>query len=84
MPSWDIFREQEIAYQHEVLPPGVKKRLAIEAGVALGWREWVGDAGDTISIKTFGASAPADVLFQQFGYSVENVVARALRLVEGQ
>ena len=83
MPSWEIFREQETAYQHEVLPPAVKNRLAIEAGVALGWREWIGDAGDVISINTYGASAPADVLFQQFGYSVENVVARALRLVEG-
>jgi transketolase len=84
MPSWDIFREQETAYQHEVLPPGLGKRLAIEAGVALGWREWVGDTGDIISINTFGASAPADVLFQQYGYSVENVVARALRLMEGE
>ena len=84
MPSWDIFREQETAYQHEVLPPGLGKRLAIEAGVALGWREWVGDTGDIISINTFGASAPAEVLFQQYGYSVENVVARALRLMEGE
>jgi len=84
MPSWEIFREQETAYQHEVLPPGVENRLAIEAGVALGWREWVGDAGDVITINTFGASAPADVLFQQFGYTVENVVARGLRLVEGE
>lgn len=84
MPSWDIFREQETAYQHEVLPPGLGKRLAIEAGVAQGWREWVGDTGDIISINTFGASAPADVLFQQYGYSVANVVARALRLMEGE
>jgi transketolase len=84
MPSWEIFREQDIAYRHEILPPAVKRRLAIEAGVSLGWREWVGDEGDVISIDTFGASAPAGVLFEQYGYSVENVVATARRLLEGE
>jgi transketolase len=83
MPCWEIFREQESAYQMEVLPPHIKKRLAIEAGVSLGWSEWVGTKGDVIAIDTFGASAPADELFKQFGFSVENVVARAMRLVEG-
>ena len=83
MPSWEVFREQDLAYRHEVLPPSVRSRLAIEAGVSLGWKEWVGDAGDVISIETFGASAPASELFRQYGYSVENVVARARRVMEG-
>jgi transketolase len=84
MPSWEVFRDQETAYQHEVFPPEVKKRLAIEAGVAFGWSEWVGGAGDVISIETFGASAPAGELFQQYGFSVDNVVASARRLLEGE
>ncbi len=83
MPSWEIFREQEIAYQHEVFPPEVKRRLAVEAGVALGWHEWVGDDGGVIAMRSFGASAPAGVLFEQFGYSVDQVVAMARRLTEG-
>ena len=84
MPSWEIFREQGTAYQHEVLPPDVPNRLAIEAGVSLGWREWVGDAGAVIGIDTFGASAPAGELFQQYGLSVDNVVAAARRMLEGE
>jgi transketolase len=84
MPSWEIFREQETAYQHEVLPPDVPNRLAIEAGVSLGWREWVGDAGAVIGIETFGASAPAGELFRQYGFSVDNVVAAARRMLEGE
>ncbi len=84
MPSWEIFREQGLEYQHEVFPPEVKNRLAIEAGVSLGWREWVGSSGAVISIETFGASAPAGELFRQYGYSVDNVVAEARRLLEGE
>jgi len=84
MPCWEIFREQDAAYREEVLPRRVGKRLAIEAGVSMGWSEWVGDEGDVIGIDGFGASAPAEVLFEQYGFSVENVVARALQLVEGE
>ncbi len=84
MPSWEIFREQEMAYQHEVFPPDVENRLAIEAGVSFGWKEWVGNSGDVVGIDTFGASAPAGELFRQFGYSVDNVVATARRLMEGR
>lgn len=83
MPSWEVFREQDTAYRNEVLPPSVRNRLAIEAGVALGWKEWVGDSGDVVSIDTFGASAPAGELLRQYGFSVENVVARARRVMEG-
>jgi transketolase len=84
MPCWEVFREQEEAYRNEVFPPEVKHRLAIEAGVSLGWKEWVGDSGDVIAIDTFGASAPADELFRQYGFGVDSIVATARRLVEGE
>jgi transketolase len=63
-----------------VLPPEVKARVSVEAGVALGWREWVGDEGDSISIDRFGASAPGNVVLEKLGYTVDNVVARSLAL----
>ena len=67
-------------YRDEVLPPDVKARLSVEAGVALGWKQWVGDEGDSISIEHFGASAPGNTVLEKFGYTVDNVVARALAL----
>ena len=82
MPSWEIFRRQTQDYRDSVLPPRVKARLAVEAGSALGWSEWVGDTGDVIAMTTFGASAPAKDNFSHFGFTVENVVERARRLVE--
>src|SRR5262249_6477197 len=80
-PSWELFEAQSREYRDSVLPPAVKARLSIEAGVAQGWREWVGDNGDSISIEHFGASAPYKDIYQHFGLTVENVVARALRLL---
>jgi len=82
MPSWEIFREQEATYRDEVFPPEIRRRLAIEAAAPFGWREWVGDSGDVIGINGFGASAPAGELFRQYGFTVENVVAHAMRQVE--
>jgi len=81
MPSWEIFREQDEAYRNEVLPPEVRARLAIEAGAALGWREWVGDAGGVIAMSTFGASAPGKVATAKFGFNVENIVARSKEIL---
>jgi transketolase len=81
MPSWDLFQEQSQEYRDEVLPPEVKKRLAVEAGSPLGWREWVGDSGDIIGITKFGASAPWQEMFKQYGVTVDNVVARARKLL---
>jgi transketolase len=80
MPCWDLFEEQPSDYRDEVLPPDVKARLSVEAGVKLGWKQWVGDAGDSISIEHFGASAPGNTVLEKFGYTVDNVVARALAL----
>ena len=65
-----------------MLPPDVKARVSVEAGVALGWSKWVGDEGDSISIERFGASAPGGTVLENLGYSVDNVVARVLALRE--
>jgi transketolase len=81
MPCWEFFLEQSEEYRDEVLPPEVKVRLAVEAGVPMGWRQWVGDGGDIIGIVTFGASAPAKENFKQYGLTVENVVQRAKKLL---
>jgi transketolase len=80
MPCWELFEAQPSEYRDEVLPPDVKARISIEAGVALGWKQWVGDDGDSISIEHFGASAPGNTVLENFGYTVDNVVARALAL----
>jgi transketolase len=77
MPSWELFEKQDQAYKDEVLPPSVKKRLAIEMAYPLGWERYVGDQGDIVGISTFGASAPAERLLKEYGFSVENVVAKA-------
>ena len=81
MPSWEIFCAQSPAYRSEVLPLGVRARLAVEAGSPLGWREWVGDAGDIINVTQFGASAPAKEIFKHYGFTVEHIVERAKQLV---
>jgi transketolase len=80
MPCWELFAAQPSEYRDEVLLPDVKARLSVEAGVALGWKQWVGDDGDSISIEHFGASAPGNTVLEKFGYTVDNVVARALAL----
>ena len=81
MPSWDLFDAQQQAYRDSVLPPAATKRLAVEAGATLGWERYVGQAGDVVGIDHFGASAPAKVLLQEFGFSADNVVARARKLL---
>jgi transketolase len=82
MPCWELFEQQPAAYRDEVLPPEVKARLSIEPGVALGWERWVGDRGATLSIEHFGASAPGTTVLEEFGYNLDNVVARASALLE--
>jgi transketolase len=80
-PSWELFEAQPREYRDSVLPPEVKARLSVEAGVGQGWHRWVGDAGDVMSIERFGASAPYKEIYKQVGLTVENVVARALGLL---
>ncbi len=81
MPSWDLFDAQPQGYRDQVLPPAVTARLAVELGVAQGWERYVGDAGAMLGIDRFGASAPADVLMREYGFTVDNVVARARALL---
>ncbi len=81
MPSWELFLRQPKKYRDEVLPPDVKARLAVEAGSPLGWRNWVGDGGDIIGISRFGASAPYKEIFKHFGFTVDNVVESARKLL---
>jgi transketolase len=80
MPCWELFEAQGREYRDQVLPPDVKARVSVEAGVALGWERWVGDEGDSISIEHFGASAPGATVLEKFGYTVDGVVERALAL----
>ncbi|OLP17354.1 transketolase [Leptolyngbya sp. 'hensonii'] len=77
MPCWELFDEQDAAYKESVLPKAVTKRLAVEAGSSFGWCRFVGTEGDTLSIDRFGASAPGGVCMEKFGYTVDNVVAKA-------
>lgn len=81
MPSWELFDAQPREYRDSVLPPSVKFRLAVEAGVAQGWHRYVGDRGDVLAIDRFGASAPGGVLLREYGFTVDNVCTRALEIM---
>ncbi len=83
-PSWELFAMQDKDYQDRVLPPEIKKRLAVEAGTTLGWERWVGDQGRVIGIDRFGASAPGDVVMMKYGLTVANVIEQALELMRSQ
>lgn len=80
-PSWELFEAQSQEYQDSVLLPDVKARLAVETGVSQGWERWVGDAGSCVCVNKFGASAPGKVLFEKYGFTVENVVEQARKLI---
>jgi transketolase len=77
MPSIEWFEEQDQGYRDSVLPPGVKARVAVEAGIGLTWHRYVGEAGRIVSLEHFGASADAKVLFREFGFTPEAVAAAA-------
>jgi len=77
MPCWRLFEEQPIEYRRRVLPPEVRARLAVEAGTSLGWSQYVGPDGDVVSRDDFGASAPLKDLLKHFGFTVDDVVAKA-------
>ncbi|WP_372347044.1 transketolase [Streptomyces sp. KL116D] len=77
MPSVEWFEEQDQGYRDSILPPSVKARVAVEAGIGLTWHKYVGDAGRIVSLEHFGASADGKVLFREFGFTAENVVAKA-------
>lgn len=82
IPCFEWFNQQSQTYKDEVLPPSVKARVSIEAGISQGWREYVGDAGACVSLEHYGASAGANVLFKEFGFTVDNVVATAKKVLK--
>jgi transketolase len=74
LPSWELFDRQPAEYRNYVLPPNVRVRIAVEAGIKLGWEHYVGLDGAVVGMDSFGASAPNKVLFEKFGFTGENVV----------
>jgi len=82
MPSWELFDLQPKEYRDSVLPPSIKRRVAVEAALPQGWHRYVGDGGDVIGIERFGASAPGNVVMEKLGFTVNHVVERALALLE--
>ncbi len=79
-PCWEYFEQQDQQYKDTVLPPDVKNRIVIEAGVAMGWAKYAGDKGVYITIEKYGASAPEKVLIKEYGFTAENIVAKAKKL----
>ncbi len=80
-PSWELFKAQDQAYRDSVLLPEVKARLMVEAGTSIGFEKWVGPEGDYIAMDRFGASAPNAVLFEKFGFNLENVLSKSWALL---
>ncbi|MCL5429418.1 MAG: transketolase [Chloroflexi bacterium] len=80
-PSWELFEAQTKRYKEQVLPPRIKLRLAVEAGVAQGWERWVGERGAIISLERYGVSAPGDIAMEKLGFSVNNVLRHARSLL---
>ena len=83
MPCWERFELQDQAYRDSVLPPAVRARVSVEAGVSLGWERWVGDAGAIVGLDHFGASAPAGTIFEKFGFTIDRVTAVARDVIAG-
>lgn len=77
MPSWELFERQPQSYKDQVLPPSVRARVTVEALTTMGWHRYAGDAGRTLGLDHYGASAPADILFREFGFTADNVVRLA-------
>ena len=81
LPCWETFELQDQAYRDSVLPPDVRKRVSVEAGVSLGWERWVGDEGAIVGLDHYGASAPGGTIFEKFGFTVERVADVGRRVV---
>jgi transketolase len=80
-PSWELFAAQSQEYRDLVLPPEIKARLAVEAGIAQGWQRWTGDRGEILSIERYGASAPYQTIYRELGLTTADVIARAQKLL---
>jgi transketolase len=83
LPCWELFQAQSQAYRDEVLPPTATRRISIEAGVAMGWERWVGPEGAVLAIERFGASAPADQIFENFSFTSGHLCEVARRVLTG-
>jgi len=81
MPSWELFERQSEEYRESVLTPSIKKRIVIEAGSPMGWHKYAGDEGIILGMTGFGASAPYELLYKEYGFTVENVLAKARELL---
>jgi len=81
MPSWELFERMPRDYRDAVLPPAVSARVAVEAGIAMGWERYVGDSGTVVGMTGFGASAPGETVMEKFGFTAERVVDAALRVL---
>ncbi len=81
LPCWDLFEAQPEAYRESVLPRSVTARVSVEAAATFGWSRWVGDRGVAIGLDHFGASAPGDVLFREFGFTPERIVEAVKKLI---
>lgn len=84
MPCWELFDQQDAAYRDSVIPASVKARVGIEAGISMGWDRWIGDCGEFVGMRGFGASGPFSTCFEQFGITVDAVVAAAKRSMQKQ
>ena len=80
-PSWELFKAQSQSYKDSVLPPSISARIAVEAGVSMGWEQWVGSKGQIIALDRFGASAPYKTLLKEFGFTTDNVIKQAKGLM---
>jgi transketolase len=74
-PSWELYALQPAEYRAQVLPAHITSRVAVEAGISQGWERWIGERGKMIGVQTFGASAPAGILYREYGLTVENILA---------
>jgi len=83
MPCWELFEKQSQEYKDSVLPPSVKARVGVEAGIEQGWSKWLGDKGIFIGMSSFGASAPAKTCFEKFGITADKVVEAAKQSLNG-
>jgi len=81
-PSWEIFEAQSDEYKEKVFPKNIRRRLAVEAGSPIGWCKYVTDDGDVLGITKFGESAPGEEVMKEYGFTTENVVAKAKALLK--
>jgi len=82
MPSWELFEKAPASYRERILPSHVKTRIAVEAGISMGWEKYVGTEGRIIGINRFGASAPGGKVLKEYGFSSENIVKNALEMLK--